>query len=90
MIEEPINNKDANGLPTYRPLLNMMTSSNGNIFHITGPFLGESTSHRWIPLTKASDVELLCFLWSAPDQTVKQTIMMPVIWDGIALIMMSL
>ena len=24
------------------------------------------TGHRWIPLTKASDAELLCFLWSAP------------------------
>ena len=33
--------------------LHMMTSSNGNIFHITGPFWGESTSHQWIPLTKA-------------------------------------
>ena len=50
---------------------------------------GESTCHRWIPLTKASDVEL-CFLWSAPGQTVEQTIVTPVIWDGIALIMISL
>ena len=24
------------------------------------------TGHRWIPLTKASDAELWCFLWSAP------------------------
>ena len=39
----------------------MMTSSNGNIFCITGPLRGESTSHRWIPLTKASDAELWCF-----------------------------
>ena len=44
----------------------MMTSSNGNIFRVTGPFWGEFTSHRWIPLTKASDAELWCFLWSAP------------------------
>ena len=29
---------------------------------------GEFTGHRWIPLTKASDVELWCFLWSAPEQ----------------------
>ena len=34
-----------------------MTSSNGNIFHVTGPLLG----HRWIPLTKSSDVEFRCF-----------------------------
>ena len=26
----------------------------------------ESTSQRWIPLKKASDTELWCFLWSAP------------------------
>ena len=30
----------------------MMTSSNGNIFRITGPLSGEFTDHRWIPLTK--------------------------------------
>ena len=29
--------------------------------------------HQWIPLTKASDAELSCFLWSAPEQTVEQT-----------------
>ena len=45
----------------------MMTSSNGNIFHVTGPFWGEFTGHRRIPLTKASDAELWCFLWSAPE-----------------------
>ena len=28
-------------------------------------------SHRWIPLTKASDAELWCFLWSSPEQTVE-------------------
>ena len=34
------------------------------------PFVRESTGHRWIPLTKASDAELRCFLWSAPQQMV--------------------
>ena len=43
-----------------------MTSSNGNIFRITGPLCAELTRHRWIPRTKASDVELWSFLWSAP------------------------
>ena len=43
-----------------------MTSSNGNIFRVTGPLCGEFTGHRWIPLTKASDAELWCFLWSTP------------------------
>ena len=38
-----------------------MTSSNGNIFLVTGPLCGEFTGHRWIPLTKASDAELYVF-----------------------------
>ena len=45
----------------------MMTSSNGNIFRITGPLCGEFTGLRWIPRTKASDAELWCFLWSASE-----------------------
>ena len=49
----------------------MMTSSNGNIFRVTGPLCREFTGHRSIPLTKASDAELLCFLWSASEQTVE-------------------
>ena len=54
------------------------------------PFERESPGHRWIPLTKSSDEELWCFLWSAPEQTVKQTIETPVIWNAIALIITSL
>ena len=46
----------------------MMTSSNGNIFRVTGPLCGEFTGPRWIPHTKASDVELWCFLWSTPNK----------------------
>ena len=42
------------------------------------------------PLTKASDAELGCFLWSAPEHTPEQTIETPVIWYAIALIMASL
>ena len=45
----------------------MMTSSNGNIFRVTGHLCGEFTGPRWIPRTKASDAELLCFLWSASE-----------------------
>ena len=44
----------------------MMTSSNRNIFRVTGPLCVEFTDHRWIPRTKASAAELRCFLWSAP------------------------
>ena len=42
-------------------LICMMTSSNGNIFHVTGPLCGEFTGHRWIPLTKASEHGALMF-----------------------------
>ena len=37
-----------------------MTSSNGNIYRVTGPLCGEFTGNRWIPLTKASDAGLWC------------------------------
>ena len=43
-------------------VLYMMTSSSGNIFHVTGPLCGEFTGHWWIPHTKASDTELWCFI----------------------------
>ena len=39
--------------------LYMMTSS--NIFRVTAPSWGESTGHRWIPLTGASDEKLWRF-----------------------------
>ena len=41
----------------------MMTSSNGNIFRVTGHLCGEFTGTRWIPHTKASDAELWCFFF---------------------------
>ena len=68
----------------------LMTSSNGNIFRVTGPLCGEFTGHRWIPRTKASDTELWCFLWSVPEPTVQQTMETPMIWEAIAFIMTSL
>ena len=59
------------GLPVSKPFLkmnmSMMTSSNGNIFRVTGHLCGEFTGPRWIPHTKASDAELWCLLWSAPE-----------------------
>ena len=44
----------------------MMTSSNGNIFPVTGPLGGKSTGDRWISLKRASDAELWCFqeIWN--------------------------
>ena len=35
------------------------------------PLCEQFIGHRWIPLTKASDAELWCFLWSAPEHTVE-------------------
>ena len=46
---------------------NMMTSSNGSIFRVTGHLCGEFTGPRWIPHTKASDAQLWCLLWSVPE-----------------------
>ena len=68
----------------------MITSSNGNIFWVTGLLCGEFTGPRWISHTKASDAGLWSFLWSVPEQTVEQTIETPAIWDAIGLIMTSL
>ena len=50
-----------------RRIVHMMTSSNGNIFRVTGHLCGEFTGPRWLPHTKASDAELWCFLWSASE-----------------------
>ena len=50
-------------LPLTDWIVFMMTSSNGNIFRVTGPLCEEFAGHRWIPLTKASDAELWCFFF---------------------------
>ena len=66
-----------------------MTSSNGNIFRVTGHLCGKFTGHRLIPRTKASDAEIWCFLWSAPVLTVWVNNSELVIWDAILPIMTS-
>ena len=38
---------------------------------LIGPLSGECTGHRWIPLTRACDAALWCFLWFAPEHTVE-------------------
>ena len=55
-----LNCKAWHGLTMYT-WWNMITSSNGNIFRVTGHLCGEFTSHRWIPHTKAGDAEFWCF-----------------------------
>ena len=54
-------------LPHFPVSNSHATSSNGNIFRVTGHLCGEFTGPRWIPHTKASDAELWCFLWSASE-----------------------
>ena len=49
------------------PEMSMMTSSNGKIFRATGHLCGEFTGPQWIHHTKASDAELWCLHWSAPE-----------------------
>ena len=46
---------------TLKSTVIMMTSSNGNIFRVTGHLCGKFLGHRWIPRTKASDAELWVF-----------------------------
>ena len=62
-----------NDMKTISPLLAIC---NGNF----------PTDHQGIPLTKASDAELWCFLWCVPEQTIERL----VIWDAIAATMTSL
>ena len=45
----------------------MMTSSNGNIFRVTGHLCGKFTGPRWISHTKASDAELWCSFDMRPN-----------------------
>ena len=57
----------------------MMTSWHGNALHITGPLWGESTGHRWIPLTKGQWCGFSLMLgWKAVEQIVE----LLVIWDA--------
>ena len=44
----------------------------------------------YFPHKGQCNTELWCFLWSAPEQMVEQTIETPAIWDAIVFIMRSL
>ena len=90
MEMEPVRDSNMTILNGVGSSIVMMTSLNGSIFRVTGLFCGEFTGHRRIPCTKASDAELWCFIWSAPETTVEQIVETLVIWDAIALIMTSL
>ena len=49
-----------------KPIRDIMKSSNGNIFRVTGPLWWEFTGYRQISLSKTNDADLWSFLWSAP------------------------
>ena len=60
----PIKTKPWISLDPHKHRESMMTSSNGNLFLVTGPLCGEFTGYQWIPLTQDGDAELWCFRWS--------------------------
>ena len=51
----------------WSKIFTMMTSSNGNIFRVTGPLCGKFTGDRWIPLTRpvtqSFDVFFIIYAW---------------------------
>ena len=55
-----VNIKGYYGNSPWYPTHYMMTSSNGNIFRVTGPLCGEFPSQR--PVTRSFDVSLICAL----------------------------
>ena len=42
-----------NSIDRFAPWILIIMTSNGNIFRVTATLSGESTSHRWIPITRA-------------------------------------
>ena len=75
---------------TQRIWIIMMASSNENIFPRYWPFVRRIQRLPEDSLPKGQCTGLWCFLWSALVQIVKQIIVTRVIWDAIALIMVSL
>ena len=67
----------------------IMTSSNVNIFRVTGPIV--RVIHRW-PVDSPQKVQWrgAFFLWSSPQKMTEQTVETWVIWDAIAIILTSL
>ena len=54
--------------PRWPTFCYMMTSSNGNIFRVTGHLCGEFTGPRWIPHTKACDADWETeIFWYSPE-----------------------
>ena len=60
------------------------------IFRVTDPLCGEPPAVDDSPHNGQLGGALMFFFYSAPEQTVEQTIETPVLWYAIALIMASL
>ena len=60
---------------TLSALTHTVSISRGHddIFRVGVPLRGETTGQRWLPLAKASDAGLWCFLWCVPKCTTEQT-----------------
>ena len=58
----------------------VMTSSYRNILPVTGPLWGESTGG--FPAQRLVTQNFVVFLWFAPEQTVEQSVELPVLWDA--------
>ena len=80
----------SDGLVYWYTYASLIITSFANWYTIAFNKANKSTGDRWISLTKASDAELWCFLWFTPEQTVEQTLEMPVVWDAFALLMTPL
>ena len=61
-----------------------------NFACIINEFHMMAISHWWVPLARASNTKLWCFLWCAREQTAEQTVQMLVIRDAMTLMMASL
>ena len=62
----------------------------GTIFRVAGPFWGNQPVTGEFTVYIRSGAELWCFLWSASEHMVEQTVETPVIWDAITEVMSSL
>ena len=64
--------------------IDILMTSHGNAFRITGPLCGESTIHRQIPLQRTRGAELwyTCIFCYCPEQVVEQIAELSMIWDA--------
>ena len=57
-------------------------SRHGSAFRIAGPLWGESTGHRWIPLTEDQQCRAVAFSLMCPWTNRWITAKLPIVWDA--------